>query len=149
MRGQVREAVHARHRGNRMLTLGWWLAIAVIGGAGLVAGFRVLSKRSYVKDRTPSSLEDLHALVKDRVSFEVFREVWAVLGAAYGLDPRLIRPTDTFAELNKADSWTLGKGEDELTAWVDRRGLGRPPQLKTVLDLAAWVEKSAPARAPG
>lgn len=132
-----------------MLTMGWWLAIAVVGGAALVAGFRILSKRSFVKDRSPSSLEDLHAQVEDRVSFEVFSEVWTALGEAYGVDPRLIRPTDTFAELGKADSWDLGKGEDRLTAWAGKRGLGRPPELNTVLDLAAWVERSTPARAPG
>lgn len=132
-----------------MLTMGWWLAITVIGGAALVAGFRALSKRSLFKGRSPSSLEELHAQVKDRVSLEVFREVWTALGEAYGVDPRLIRPTDTFAELGKADSWDLGKGEDQLATWVDKRGLERPPKLDTVSDLAAWVEKSAPARAPG
>lgn len=133
-----------------MLAMGWWLAIAVIGGAALVAGFRSLSKRSFVKGRSPSSLEDLHAQVRDRVSPEVFREVWTALGEAYGVDPRLIRPTDTFTELGKADSWDLGKGEDRITAWVDKRGVGRPPKLDTVLDLAAWVERSAhAARAPG
>jgi len=133
-----------------MLAMSWWLAIVVIGGAVLVAGFRSLSKRSFVRGRSPSSLEDLQAQVKDWVSPEVFREVWTALGEAYDVDPRLIRPTDTFAELCKTDSWDLGKGEDRLTAWVDKKGLGRPPKLDTVLDLAAWVEKSSsPARAPG
>lgn len=129
--------------------MGWWLAIAVIGGAILVAGLRVLSKRSFVNGRTPSSLEDLHASVKDRVSFEIFREVWTVLGDAYGVDPRLIRVTDTFAELSKADSWVLGKGEDQIMTWVGKRGLGQPPKLNTVLDFATWVARSAPTRAPG
>src|SRR5579885_1734256 len=96
------------------------------------------------------SLEELHAPVKDRVSFEVFSEVWTVLGRAYGIDPRLIQPADTFAELSKADSWDLGKGEDALTEWIDQRGLGRPTQQpQTVLDLATWVQqRSALAGAP-
>jgi hypothetical protein len=130
--------------------MGLWFAIALVGGTALILGLRVLAKRSLLKKRTPSPLEELHAPVKDRVSFEVFSEVWTALGKAYGIDPRLIHPSDTFVELSKADSWVLGKGEDELTEWVDKRGLGRPPQqLQTVLDLAAWVQRSAPAGAPG
>jgi hypothetical protein len=130
--------------------MGWWFAIALVVGTGLVLGFRSLAKRSFLKDRRPLPLEELYVPVKDRVSFEVFSEVWAALGKLYGIDPRLIRPSDTFAELSRADSWVLGKGEDELTEWVDKMGFGRPPQqLQTVLDLATWVQRSAPAGAPG
>jgi len=129
--------------------MGWLFAIAVVAGAAVMLGFRAVAKRSLLKTRAPSPLEELHAPVKDRVSFEVFREVWTALGKAYGIDPRLIHPTDTFVELSKADSWVLGKGEDELTEWVDKRGLGRPPRLQTVLDLATWVQKSTLASAPG
>ena len=149
----VREVAH-RHcaRGqNEVCAMGWLLAIALVCGSGLMLGFRALTKRSFLKKRMPSSLEELHAPVKDRVSFEVFSEVWAVLGKAYDVDPRLIRPADTFDELSKADSWVLGKGEDALTEWADERGFGRPAQrLQTVLDLAAWVQQqSAPAHRSG
>jgi hypothetical protein len=133
-------AIHARV--DREVAMGLWLAIALIIGAVVMLGFRALAKRSLLKQRTPSALEDLHAPVKDRVSFEVFREVWTTLGKAYGIDPRLIHPNDTFAELSKADSWVLGKGEDDLTEWLDRKALGRPAQLQTVLDLATWLQRS-------
>jgi hypothetical protein len=130
--------------------MGWWFAVLLVGGTGLILGLRGLAKRSFLKRRTPIALEELHAPAKDRVSFEVFSEVWAVLGKAYGIDPRLIHLSDTFAELGKADSWVLSKGEDELTEWMDKKGVGRPTQqLQTVLDLAVWVQKSRPDRAPG
>lgn len=122
--------------------MGWWFGVALVVGTGLVLGFRAVTKRSFVKAWPLVSLEELHAPIKDRVSFEVFSEVWTVLGRAYGIDPRLIQPADTFAELSKADSWVLGKGEDALTEWIDQRGLGRPPQQpQTVLDLATWVQQ--------
>jgi hypothetical protein len=97
--------------------MGMWLAIALVVGAFLVFGFRAVAKRAFLKQRIPSSLQELHAPVKEQVPFEIFSEVWTVLGKAYGIDPRLIRPTDTFDELSKADSWVLGKGEDDLTEW--------------------------------
>lgn len=122
--------------------MGWWFAIALVLGTGLMLGLRVLAKRSFLKKRTPLSLKDLHAPIKDRVSFSAFSEVWTAVGNAYGIDPRLIQPTDTFAELNKADSWILGKGEDELIEWIDKRGAKEPPPLQTVLDLATWVDRS-------
>lgn len=130
--------------------MGWWFGLALVVGTSLVLGFRALTRRAFAKSRPSVSLEELHAPVKDRVSFEVFSEVWTVLGRAYGIDPRLIRPADTFTELNKADSWVLGKGEDALTEWIDQRGFGRPArQPQTVLDLATWVQqRSALAGAP-
>ena len=78
--------------------------------------------------------------MKDRVSFEAFSDVWNVIGKSYDLNPQIIRPTDTFHELSKADSWLLGKGEDDLSEWLDRKGIERPPSLHTVLDLATWVQ---------
>lgn len=131
--------------------MGWWLAIAFVISIAVLLALRSLTKRSFLRRRTASPLEDLHASVKDQVSFEVFSEVWEAVGRAYSIDPRLIRPTDTFSELSKADSWVLGKGEDDLTAWVGKRGLGRPRQLSTVMDLATWVQRSnsAPSGAPG
>lgn len=128
--------------------MGWWLAIALVVGIALILGFRALAKHSFLKKRTPSTLEVLHASVKDQVSFEVFSEVWAAIGKAYGVDPRLIRPADTFSELSKADSWILGKGEDDLTEWVDKKGFGRPAQLHTALDLAIWLQRSTAGSTP-
>jgi hypothetical protein len=122
--------------------MGLWLLIAVVVGIAAVLLFRRLTKRSFLAGRVPEPLEVAYASVKDQVSFEVFREVLEAIGKAYGMDPRLIRPTDTFSELGKADSWVLGKGEDDLTAWVDRKGLGRPTRLQTVLDLATWLQRA-------
>jgi hypothetical protein len=128
--------------------MGLWLAIGLVVVVIVVLGFQALTKRSFLKQRMPASLEELHAPVKDQVSFEVFSEVWAAIGKAYRVDPRLILPTDTFSELSKADSWVLGKGEDDLTEWVDKKGVGRPGQLRTVLDLAIWLQKSTAGSTP-
>lgn len=122
--------------------MGMWLAIGVVVAVGLVLGFRRLAKRSAFAGRTPVPLEDLYAPVREQVSFEVFRDVWTTLGKAYSIDPQLLRPADAFSTLNRMDSWTLGKGADDIGGWLQKRGLGNPPPLQTVLEFAAWVQKS-------
>jgi hypothetical protein len=130
------------------MTMGLWLLVGLMAAIVAVLVFRLISKRSVFRGRVAVPLAEVHASVKDQVSFEVFNEVWTEVGKAYGIDPRLIRPTDTFAELSKADSWVLGNGEDELAEWLDSRRLGRPPQLQTILDLATWM-RSAGSGASG
>jgi hypothetical protein len=89
--------------------MGTWLAIGAVMAVGLVLGFRRLAKRSAFAGRTPVPLGDLYAPVREQVSFEVFRDVWTILGKAYSIDPQLLRPADAFSTLNRMDSWTLGR----------------------------------------
>ncbi len=123
--------------------MGLWLAIGLATAIAAVLVFRAFAKRSVLRGRTPLPLEHAYASVKDQVSFEVFSEVWSALGKAYGMDPRLLRPTDTFIALGEMDSWSLGKGEDQIGRWLKERGHGTPPQLRTLLELAQWVQSSA------
>ena len=131
------------HARSEMMNMGMWLAILLGASLAAVVGFKALTKRSFLSGRTPSPLEDIHALVKEQVSLETLKEVWSVIGKAYSIDPQLIRPTDTFTEFRKIDSWSLGKGEDDIGKWVEQKGLKAPPQLQTVLDFARWVDSSA------
>lgn len=84
--------------------------------------------------------------VRNRVSAEVFNEVWSKVGDAFSIDPRLVRPDDTLKSLNAIDSWNLGKGGDALSQWLENKQLGKPPALETVLDLALWIEASKGTR---
>ena len=122
--------------------MGIWVAGVLVCAISAVLIFKVLAKRSVVRGRTPLPLEDIHSAEKDDVSFEVFSEVWAVLGNAYSVDPMLLRPTDTFQALGKVDSWTLGSGQDAIEDWLKKCGLGAPPQLHTLLEFAKWVQSS-------
>lgn len=127
--------------------MGLWLGIGLAVAIAAVVIFKALAKRSVLQGRTPLALEDIYGSVKDQVSFEIFSEVWSVLGKAYSIDPQLLRPTDTFLALGKMDSWTLGKGEDDVGKWLKERGVGTPPQQQTVLEFARWVQSSLAASA--
>lgn len=122
--------------------MGTWFALGVVVAISAVLVFKALAKRSILRGRTPLPLEEIYASVKDDLSYAVFNEVWTVLGKAYSLDPKMLRPMDTFLALGKMDSWTLGKGEDAIGDWLKTRGLGTPPQLHTLLEFAKWVQSS-------
>jgi hypothetical protein len=125
--------------------MGTWLAIVLVLATAVVLSFRLLARRSFKRGRELQSLSDMHAAVKDRVSSEVFNEVWSKVGEAFSIDPRALRPTDTLKSLHGIDSWDLGKGGDALNQWLAQKQLGKPPHLETVLDLAIWVQDAKAA----
>lgn len=127
--------------------MGLWLGIGIVIAIAAVVMFKAVVKRSVLQGRTPLALRDMHSSLKDQVSFEVFSEVWSVLGNAYSIDPQLLRPTDTFLALSKIDSWTLGKGEEDVGRWLKERGLETPPRPQTVIEFARWVQTSLDPRA--
>ncbi|MCC7329704.1 MAG: hypothetical protein IT484_06065 [Gammaproteobacteria bacterium] len=59
---------------------------------------------------------------------------------ATSIDSALLRPEDTFMALGKIDSWMLGEGESRIAEWLGEKGVNRPPQLHSVLDLAKFVQ---------
>lgn len=122
--------------------MGAWLAIGLAAAVAAVVIGKSLATKSALRGRTPEPLETLYGPVRDQVSFEIFSEVLSVLGRVYSIDPRLLRPTDTFAALGKIDSWTLGQAEDQVGKWLKEKGVEAPPRLQTVLDLARCVQSS-------
>lgn len=122
--------------------MGAWLLALFVLGVAAIWSFRTLSRKSFLKEREPRQLTEIHSEVQDQVSPEVFNEVWSEIGDAFAIDPRLIRPDDTLKVLSSIDSWDLGKGEDALGQWIEQQHLGKPQKLTTVLDLARWVQTS-------
>jgi len=120
--------------------MGIWLAIGVALATVFVLGSRALSRKTFAKGRVPQSLAELHAQVQTQVSAVVFNEVWSKIGEVFSIDPRLIRPDDTLKSLSGIDSWDLGEGGDALGQWLERKQLGTPPPLETMLDLVKWVD---------
>jgi len=117
----------------------WIVAIAC--AAVLVFGFRWAAKRRAFRGRAPVSLEELHRSVADRVTPEVFAQVFRALGEAYSVDPRLIRPNDSLKTLLNMDSWVLDAGTDKLNQWLAQVGINESSrQPSTVLDLLLLVE---------
>lgn len=60
-----------------------WLGVLVAICGALIFGFHVMAKRAFTKHRVVSSLEELRTAVRKQVSFDIFREVWTVVGKAY------------------------------------------------------------------
>lgn len=127
------------------MSMGKWLALLLGISLLTVIGLRWLSRRAFLAGRERQPLEDIHASIEDQLSPATFNEVWSVVGTAFSVDPHLIRPTDTFRNLGKFDSWSLGKGQDDIGEWLETKGIRPASQIQTVLDLARLVETSAQA----
>jgi hypothetical protein len=129
------------------------IAVILILLASLMAvlAFRAHAKRSSFGDRKRLPLEEIFELVRSEVSWTSFRSTWEQVGEAYGIDPRLLRPTDTFAQLAAIDSWRLDSGGDRVRRWLVDSGLRGREDFKTLLDVAIAIEagskgKGVPAK---
>jgi len=125
--------------------MGTYLIIGLVLAIAAVLGFKRLARKGFEHGRTPLPLVDIHRMVQDQISISVFNEVWSKLGEAFSIDSKLIRPDDKLKTFASLDSWDLGRGEEALGQWLQKRGAGTPPTFETVLDLARWVEKSSPS----
>lgn len=119
-----------------------WIFAIILVGLVAVTGFEALARRSYLRIRKRVSLSEIHKTISGEVSRDVFEDVWLTVGSAYAIDPRVIAPTDSFAELGKFDSWKLGAGEDRIEDWIDSKNVGHPVSLATVADLARWMQEA-------
>lgn len=94
----------------------WLLGTLVVVAVAVVAAARWISKRNTLSGRKPISLADMYQqdMATTGTSLEVFEKVLNVIGQAYGIDPRKLRPSDELKTLYGLDSWDLGEGTERL-----------------------------------
>lgn len=124
------------------------LGLIVIGTA-LVAVLRYRAKRRIARRHAAIELTEIHRLVAGSVSRETLQQVFIALGAAYSIDPRVIRPQDPLKALLDMDSWSLDGGTEKMNKWLQSVGVnGNAAPSSTVLDLLMLVEQSSPTEKP-
>lgn len=122
------------------------MTVVLLGGliaTGIVAVivFRLLAVRRLGRNRKPLDFQEIHHAVADQVSLDTLTLVFEMLGDAYGVEPRLIRPNDPLKHLFDSDSWTLDMGTEKLNKWLQSIGMAHvDAQPTTVLDLLLLVE---------
>ncbi len=122
-----------------------FLALCVLGAVVVVA-WRVGLRRQLVRGREPMDLEGLFERdVRERgISYETFHRVYEALGRSFSLDPRLIRPSDSFKDILAYDSWALWVGKERMEKWLadnfEVREAGAP--IGTVMDLLRLAQES-------
>lgn len=117
-----------------------WGGLIAIGIATVVA-FRFYAVRRIDLNRTPIDLQEIHHSIADRVSLDTLKLVFRMLGDAYKIEPRLIRPEDSLRRFFDSDSWRLDVGTEKLNEWLQSIGVKEiDVQPKTVLDLLILVE---------
>lgn len=99
---------------------------AIVFGASFVGvvGLRLMSwkyRRNLIRDRESKDLDSIFEeyFADIGISRQSFLRVWTLIGQAYRIDPRKLRPEDRFdEELRKLELWTADEAimvlEDEL-----------------------------------
>lgn len=117
------------------------ILIGIIVAAGLVylAG-KYLSRQKLLHGRqamaTPEIVKELPSDVDHSEAENILRAV----GKSFGVKPEILRLDDSFADLAAMDSWTLGKGQEELEQWLRGNGVvSLQSKPKTIRDLIVSV----------
>lgn len=125
---------------NRFLLLAFIILIA----SALIWLGRYTSRQKFIKGRSPLSFEEIQSSMAPGISLNTLAPVFDVLGEAYGVDPRLIRPDDSFKSFFDLDSWTLDAGTEKINKWLTSQGIQKTNgQLVTVFDLLLLVESGS------
>lgn len=107
----------------------------------VIIAFRFFAIRRIGLNRTPIALQEIHSSVANQVSLDTLTLVFRMLGDAYGVEPRLIRPEDSLKRFLDSDSWRLDIGTEKLNKWLQSIGIKEiDTQPATVLDLLILVE---------
>lgn len=124
-----------------------WLAATCVGVAVLVIIFaRWISKRNVSTQHEPISLNCMYQQEEPRIdaSYETFEQVLNLIGKAYAIDPKRLRPSDKLKTLYGLDSWELDAGTEKLSDWIEQ-GFGITSfesEPKTISELIVGIEKS-------
>ena len=131
------------------------LLVGLLASASVLLSLLLLTKRRFLQRRTPVELSTIFQsdLKGTSMDYETFRRVYEAVGQSYSLDPRLIRPSDSFKDFAAFDSFVLWKGKETMEKWLDdnfvfpkseQRAAAR--QVNTVNDLLRLVQQLDPKR---
>jgi hypothetical protein len=128
---------------------GWLLGISIIAAVGVVTIARSLSKQHIFKGRKPVSVAEMYQqeVARVGVSYQIFEKVLHMIGQAYDIDPRMLRPFDKLKVLYDLDSWSLGKGTEILNGRVASDfGISEfKGEPETIIDLVVEIENQVGA----
>jgi len=98
------------------------------------------------RDRKPANIVEIYKkdVAKLNVSYDLFEKVISIVGQAFRVDPKLLRPSDKLRELYEADSWQLGEGIDQLNERIaDEFGIvSFKKEPATVIELVLEIKNT-------
>ncbi len=86
------------------------------------------------------ALQDIVKELPSSVDRGEAENVLRAIGRSFGLEPETLRLDDSFSKLTALDSWTLGKGQEELERWLRANGvISLQSKPQTIRDLIVSV----------
>ncbi len=118
--------------------------LTLVGGA-TIAVASCLFKERWLRGRPPEDLVRIYErdLESAEIEYDVFRRVFEALGQFYRVDPRIIRPDDSFADLDTFDSFRLWQGKERMEQWLAETFKFESSQrIETIKDLLSAVQET-------
>ena len=100
------------------------------------------------RDREVITLRDMYdkSPLRDMLPYSCFEEVMHQIGKSYRVRPEKLRLDDTFSDrLEKADSWMLGDGAEDMGTYLQKRFPIFEEQdctTKTIFDLLCLIAQA-------
>ncbi|WP_154662646.1 hypothetical protein [Solimonas flava] len=96
--------------------------VVAVAAAAYFAG-RHHSRQKWMRGREPMAADQILRGLPEGVSQDEASEVLQVVGKCFGIRPEILRLEDSISALQAMDSWALGKGQEDLEAWLRSRGV--------------------------
>lgn|SRR5574337_184200 len=122
-----------------MSSAGILIGIVVTAALLYLAG-RYLSRQRLLRGRHAVALQDIVKELPSSVDRSEAENVLRAIGRSFGLEPETLRLDDPFSKLTALDSWTLGKGQEDLEQWLRANGvISLQSKPQTIRDLIISV----------
>ena len=128
----------------------WIVGGVIVLALGVVVAGRWAGKQSFLKNRKPIDIAQMYeeSASNSDVGFDTFVEVINEIGAAYHIDPRLLRPSDLLQKLYELDSWNVDEGTNRLNEQLMKHfgisSLRNDP--KSIIELVAEIDSQRPEK---
>ncbi len=124
---------------------GWLLGTLIGMAIAIVMIGRWISKRNVLSGRNPIALTEIYQqnMAGSGASYEAFERVLNMIGQAYHIDPRKLRPSDELQLFYNFDSWDIGAGTELLNDRVASEfGIVKfEVEPKTILELVTEINR--------
>lgn len=96
--------------------------VVAVAAAAYFAG-RHFSRQKLIRGREPMAADQILRGLPESVSRDEASEVLHAIGRCFGIRTETLRLEDPISALKAVDSWSLGKGQEDLEAWLRSKGV--------------------------
>lgn len=95
-------------------------AVILVLSIALIFLMHRVSKKRIAESRAPLDFMDMYSQANLTADYEIFSKVMDLIGQAFHVNPKLLRPADELKKLYDMDGWILDKGTEQLNMYLEK-----------------------------